>query len=243
MLVTRPAHQAEGLCRLIEAAGGRALGFPVLEIRGPADPDLARRLLAQTWDWLFFVSANAVDSALELCGGLPAPRRIAAVGQATAAAVAAAGYSVDLVPEGSFDSEALLASEAMRQVAGQRILIVRGEGGRALLGDTLGERGATVAYAEVYRRVRPERDPALLLARWDEDVNAVVATSGEILDNLVGMLGAAGRERLLGTALVVVSARMAEQAERLGFARVAVAERAQDAAIVAALCGLRGADG
>ena len=242
VLVTRPMHQAEGLCRLIEATGGRPLRFPALEIREPADPGQAKDLLAQTWDWLLFVSANAVDFALRLSGGLPPGARIAAVGQATAEALVEAGHPVDLVPDGPFDSEALLANAAMTRVAGQRILIVRGEGGRALLGDTLTERGATVAYAEVYRRACPDLDPAPLLARWEQDVQAVVATSGEILDNLLGMLGEAGRDRRLGTPLVVVSPRMAEQAAQLGFRRIAVAERAQDAAIVAALCGLRTAD-
>jgi uroporphyrinogen-III synthase len=240
VLVTRPAHQAEDLCRLIEAAGGRAWRFPALEIRPATSPEQAQALLVQPWDWLVFVSANAVALALELSGGLLAGPRIAAVGQATADALAAAGHPVDLVPGGQFDSEALLASEVMHRVAGQRILIVRGEGGRPLLGETLQGRGATLAYAEVYRRGRPLVDVAPLLARWERDVGAVVATSGEVLDNLVEMLGAAGRERLLDTPLVVVSPRMAEQARQIGFGTIETAERAQDAAIVAALCGLCG---
>lgn len=241
VLVTRPAHQCDYLCGLIEAAGGRPVRFPALEIREPADPDRAKDLLAQPWDWLVFVSANAVEHAFRLASGLPSGAKIGAVGQATADALAEAGRPVDLVPEGSFDSEALLASEAMTRVARRRILIVRGEGGRALLGDTLTERGATVAYAEVYRRACPDLDPAPLLARWERDIQAVVATSGEILDNLLGMLGETGRDQLLGTSLVVVSPRMAERAAQLGFRRIAVAERAQDAAIVAALCGLQAA--
>lgn len=238
VLVTRPAHQVEGLCRLIEAADGRAVRFPALEIRPTEHPEQARALLAQSWDWCVFVSANAVEQALGLMGRLRAGARIAAIGQATAQALAAAGYPVDLVPDGRFDSEALLESEAMHQVAGQRILIVRGEGGRGLLGETLQSRGASLAYAEVYRRVRPDLDPAPLIARWTREVDAVVATSGEVLDNLVILLGAVGREWLLATPLVVISPRMVEQARQLGFSRVEVADAAQDAALVAALCRL-----
>lgn len=238
VLVTRPAHQAEGLCRLIEAAGGRPLRFPALEIHPAPHPEAVRALFAQSWDWLVFISANAVEQAL-LIGRLPMGPRIAAVGQATAQTLAAAGHAVDLAPDNRFDTEALLTSTALHQVAGQRILILRGEGGRALLGDTLTERGARVAYAEVYRRACPVLDPAPLLARWRQDVGALVATSGEILDNLVAMLGAAGRAPLLETPLVVISPRMGEQARRLGFVEIRVAERAQDVAIVAALCALR----
>ncbi len=238
VLVTRPVHQAEGLCRLIEAAGGRALRFPTLEIRPTQHPEQSQALFAQAWDWWLFVSANAVEQTLALLGRIPAGPRIGAVGQATAEALAAAGHPVDLVPDAQFDSEALLASEAMQGVAGRRILIVRGEGGRALLAETLQARGATLAYAEIYRRGCPALDAAPLLSRWGEEIGAVVATSGEILENLVALLGAAGRERLLVTPLVVISPRLAEQARRLGFTRVLVADRAQDAAILAALCRL-----
>jgi len=32
VLITRPRHQADGFCKLIETEGGRALRFPVIEI-------------------------------------------------------------------------------------------------------------------------------------------------------------------------------------------------------------------
>lgn len=239
VLVTRPAHQAEGLCQLIEAAGGRPLRFPALAIQPTERPDAARALFAQPWDWLLFISANAVEQTRDLLGQLPDGPRLAAVGQATADALAAAGRPADLMPDTRFDSEALLASPAMQQVKGLRILIVRGVGGRALLVETLRERGAQVALAEVYRRECPRVNAAPLIARWTQEVGAVLVTSGELLDNLIELLGAAGREPLLATPLVVVSPRMAEQARQLGFSKIGVAERAQDPALVDALCALR----
>ena len=41
-------------------------------------------------------------------------------------------------------------------LAGKNIFIIRGKGGRALLGDTLSARGAQVNYVEVYKRALPE---------------------------------------------------------------------------------------
>lgn len=239
VLVTRPARQGEGLCRLIEAAGGRAIPFPTIEILPAANPDPARALLAKGWDLLIFVSVNAVEQALPLCPGgrLPGSGRLAAVGAATAAALAAAGRAPDLVPDGRFDSESLLVDPTLADMAGRRVLIVRGESGRPLLGDTLAARGARVAYAEVYRRVvPPQADADALLARWTRDVQLVTATSGEVLDNLLSLVGTAGRGRLLATALVVVSERTASAARAAGFTRVEVAERAADEALLAALC-------
>lgn len=239
VLVTRPAHQAVGLCRLIAQCGGRPLVFPALEIAPPRAPEAARRLLQREWDLVIYTSPNAVQftRSLSPTGRLPAASRVAAVGGGSARALAEAGLQPDLVPE-RFDSEGLLALPDLAQVAGRRILIVRGEGGRPLLGDTLAERGAEVNYAEVYRRARPEADAAPLLARWGRDVQAVTATSVEVLENLDSLLGGQGRGLLRDTPLLVISERMVEAAERLGFTRVLLATGAGDEAILNALCGL-----
>jgi uroporphyrinogen-III synthase len=240
VLVTRPAAQAEGLCRLIEAANGRPLAVPGIEIAPAADPREAADLLSAAWDLMYFVSPNAVAHALALVpdGSWSRVERIAAVGRATATALAEAGRAPDLVPEQRFDSETLLRMPELAEMQGRRVLIVRGDGGRALLGDTLRARGAEVAYAEVYRRLRPQFDPGPLLANWSDAVALVTATSDEVLLNLVEMLGPDGRAPLLATPLVVVAERTAETARGLGFACVQVAERAEDAAIVRSLCEL-----
>ena len=64
VLVTRPAHQSAGLCRLIEQCGGRALAFPAMEIRPPGDPKTAKQLLDRSWDLLVYISPNAVRFAV-----------------------------------------------------------------------------------------------------------------------------------------------------------------------------------
>lgn len=244
VLVTRPAAQARRLCDLIRAAGGRPIPFPTLEIAPVADPGPTRALLAQAWDLMVFVSRNAVELALDLIGDTPGPgtwpgaRRLAAVGRATAAALESAGRPPDLVPTERFDSEALLALPDLAGLAGGRVLIVRGEGGRALLGEVLSERGAEVHYAEVYRRVCPQGDPGDLIDRWPAEVHLLTATSDEVLLNLHRMLGPAGVGLALATPLVVLSERTAQTARDLGYRRVRVADRAEDGAILEALCAL-----
>jgi uroporphyrinogen-III synthase len=240
VLVTRPEAQAEALCRLIASAGGRPIPFPTILIGPARDPDAARALLAQDWDLMVFTSRNAVAQALALGGEGRWTRaaRLAAVGRATAAALEAAGRTADLVPSERFDSESLVAMPGLAEVSGQRVLIVRGEGGRALLGEVLAGRGAEVRFAEVYRRERPALDPADLIARWAGEVSLVIATSDEILLNLIEILGTAGREPLLSTPLVVVSQRTAETAQGLGVRSVRVADRAEDGAILEALCAV-----
>ena len=239
VLVTRPAHQSEGLCGLIEQCGGRPLPFPAMEIHPPEDPAEPRRLLGLAWDLVIYISPNAVrfSPPLSPTCKLPAASRVAVVGRGSAKALEAAGVQPDLVPE-RFDSEGLLALPELSRVTGRRILIVRGEGGRPLLGDTLAQRGAEVHYAEVYRRVRPMTDTAPLLARWGRDVQVVTATSVEVLENLAVMLGERGQGLLRATPLVVVSGRMEQAASRLGVEQVRRAAGAADGVLVEALCGL-----
>ena len=239
VLVTRPAHQAENLSRLIEERGGLAVRFPTLEIVALDDFSAIQSTLAQVnkYQWLVFISANAVTmygyySDSDKIKKLKSVR-IAAIGKATAQALVLAGLPVDLVPEAGYNSEALLAMPQMQQMNGQRCLIVRGEGGRDELAITLRSRGANVDYLDVYKRTIPSIDSSqlsLLIAQDKLDV--ITVTSGEALKNLLIMLEEKNHQRLLKVSLVVVSDRIRQIAADIGFKRIAVTHDPSDAAIL-----------
>ncbi len=160
VLVTRPAHQAQHLCALIEAEGGQAIAFPVLEIQDLQDSSVVMRLIQRLdeFDIAIFISANAVIKAMDLVlphRDWPSHLQIAVVGARTADALQEYGLTVDICPEEKFNSEALLGLPEMQDMANKKIVIFRGEGGRELLADTLRQRGADIEYAEVYRRSKP----------------------------------------------------------------------------------------
>lgn len=243
VLVTRPAHQAGALCALIEAAGGRATALPTIEIAPPADPVAAGALLdrLQEFDLAVFVSANAVHSVAALMQGRswPSATRIAAVGRGSALALARHGWRVDVQPAREFTSEGLLAESVLRDPSGLRVLILRGDGGRELLTDTLRARGAEVVHAEVYRRVLPAGAAAALarVAATSPAVDAVVVSSNEGLLNLYAAAGDALRAWLLSRTLIVIGTRAAALAATLGFERPAhIAAEASDEGLFAALC-------
>ena len=173
-------------------------------------------------------------------GGIPDRLDIAAIGQASGRALARHGIDRCLQPENDFSSEGLLALPRLREVAGQRIAIVCGEGGRELLVETLNARGARVDRAEVYRRERPTTaNIEGLLARWKHgEIGTVTVTSGENLRNLFDMLGVAGQDYLCDTPLIVTSARIRRIATEYGCRRLLLARDAGDDAIVAALLDL-----
>lgn len=226
ILVTRPAHQAAALAEMIRGAGGLPLLFPVLEILDTARPQALDDAIArlEAYRIAVFVSPNAVSRAMPRIlarRAWPAGLGAATVGKASAAELRRHGIATVIVPDDRFDSEALLALPELNDIAGQRIVVFRGDGGRELLGDTLRARGAQVDYVECYRRSRPAADPAPLLAAWAGGfLHAVTATSSEGLRNLHAMVGARGRDALLATPLFVPHPRIAGAARALGFTRV-----------------------
>jgi uroporphyrinogen-III synthase len=232
VLVTRPAHQAENLCRLIEAEGGVALKLPLLTVEPSTHLPEAQRQLAAAHDWWIFTSVNAVRHAAIAADAWRS--RLAAIGPATASALAAAGGAAAATPLAGASSEALLELPELAQVAGQRILIVTGEGGLDVLERGLRARGALVERAEVYRRVAlPYPPDAVVSALRKTDV--IVATSGQSLEHLLRLTPEESRKLLLRKRLVVPSTRMLEKARALGFVHAPhVAEPVSDAAFCAA---------
>jgi uroporphyrinogen-III synthase len=239
VLVTRPAHQAENLSRLIDERGGVAVRFPTLAIVALEDSCTIQNTLAHLdkYQWLIFISANAVTMHSYQSDGGKIEKfksvRIAAIGKATAQALGLAGLPVDLVPEGGYNTEALLAMPQMQQMRGQSCLIVRGEGGREELATTLRKRGANVEYLDIYKRIIPGIDStqvSLLLAQDKLDV--ITVTSGEALQNLLIMLEEKHHQRLFVVPLVVISNRIRQIAAGMGFKRIAVTNCPSDVAIL-----------
>ncbi len=240
VLVTRPAHQAEPFCRLVEAAGGRAVRFPVIEIAPPQDPEKLQRQIRRLddFDLAIFISPNAAERAVAAIMAerdFPAGLQRAAIGRKTARRLEALGYPAQIVPDKGFDSEALLALPEMQTVAGKNIIIFRGGPGRGLLADTLRARGAQVEYADVYRRIMPK--PARPLASLLGDVDVVAVTSNEGLQNLFDMVDTVAHEKLRQKPLLAGSRRVVELAAKLGWNKIIIpAKNPGDDAMLDALC-------
>ena len=185
ILITRPAGQGATLADLIRAEDGIPIVFPVIEIRDVADvkPLLALIDRLGDFDIAVFISANAVAKAMNLVlprRAWPGRVRVATIGKGSEKALKRFGFTDIIAPTGRFDSEALLELAPLVEVAGKRVVIFRGDGGREFLGDTLAARGAVVEYAECYRRVRPDADVGPLLKLWARgELDGITVTSSE----------------------------------------------------------------
>nr|WP_148252616.1 uroporphyrinogen-III synthase [Aidingimonas lacisalsi] len=138
-------------------------------------------------------------------------------------------------------SEALLALPSLQHLDEEKVLLVAGVGGRTALTETLTSRGARLTRLALYRRVVTSPQGAMRDCLSDGLFDALIVSSGELLEHLAGWCGSAA----LNQPLIVSSQRLATLAVNLGFAdpRVAAGATATKlAAMTARVCGLEGGD-
>lgn len=240
VLVTRPGPRGEALAAAIEALGLAVARFEALRLE--TLPETPERRAA----WLDFdhfrrvvvVSPFAADCLAEALDRywpqLPLGIDYYAVGGATAAALhARLGVRVHIPPveAGEETSEALLALGSLRDLSGERVLLVAGEGGRPVLADALAARGARITRLALYRRLPLDPPPDMQHRLARGDYRALVVSSGEILEHLARWC----RDAALNQPVIVSSARLATLAGRLGFRAPVVASGATPAALAAAV--------
>ena len=194
--------------------------FPAIEIEDVAAPAALERL--NEFDLAIFVSPTAVAKVMPQVRAWPPKLRAAAVGAGTRRELERHGVAKVIAPQGGADSEALLATPELKRFNGERIVIFRGEDGRALLGDTLAARGASVEYAACYRRTRPKAHPP----SWKPgELDAITVSSAQGLANLFEMLDPG---LLKATPLFVPHPRIADQARSRAVREVLVAGPSDD---------------
>ena len=241
VLVTRPNPQGKILCEKIQMLGGATVYLPTIEF---ASPIQEIKPISNVYDWIIFISPEAVLRSIHLITPLPEKTRVASIGEGTANALHKANIAKVVYPEQNWTSEGLLDLAFFKNVHQQKILLVRGEDGREILAETLVDRGALVDHLPVYRRVVPDypnrSEYTELLVKKKIDI--VVCTSGESLHNLMTILGAENQSLLIDLAIIVVSSRLVEIAKQYHFARIFQAKNASHQAIIDTLCFIKGKD-
>ncbi len=244
VLITRPVMPASRTAVRVAALGATPLIFPTLIIEPPADSVPLKVALSKIADYYaaLFVSPSAAEMALAPMSStpfkLPAALHVFAPGPGTAEELSRLGVERVEMPESSFDSEGLLALPSMQAAAvkGKRVVIFRGNDGRELLREELLRRGAIVDAITAYHRRAPSIPATGLLELLrGGKVNAISAMSSDAITNLVPLVPAQEREKILFPISVYAShARIVESARALGFRNV-VETQAGDAGLITAL--------
>jgi uroporphyrinogen-III synthase len=231
VLITRPAGQGDVLLEGARALGAQATHIPLLVITPKADPELvhvAARL--ECYRAVLFVSANAVQAswpALTGQGAWPLSLPAAAIGPGTARVLRDHGVQKVIMPERCFDSEGLMALSffSKSNVLGQSYALIRGEGGRDFMAQTLRQRGAVVDEVASYqRRLNPDALPALHQLFEQTPPTLIVISSSESLQRLMAVVSIDLSTALRKIPLVVPHSRIADAAQALGFEVVTVTE-------------------
>ena len=118
--------------------------------------------------------------------------KVAAIGEATAAAAYKAGLAVALIPE-NYVAESLIEALSA-QVSGQQILLARAAIARDVIPDALRAEGAIVDIVDAYRNVMPESAPGQLRRALAAGIDAATFTSSSSVIHLADAARAAGIE-------------------------------------------------
>lgn len=234
VVITRPRAQAAGLAAAVAALGRTPVLLPLLEIAPLPDQTNLKTVLASLADYALvaFVSPNAIDAAFAHIAAWPDGVALAVLGEGSRAALADHGVTdanARIASPGldaGSDSESLLRALDLSALAGQRVLIVRGESGRELMADGFTAAGAIVTTVAAYRRSVPSLDDALAatLHRLLDTPSDWIVTSSEALRGLIALVEqlepADTVSKLQHQHWIVPHARIAETARTLGLARV-----------------------
>jgi uroporphyrinogen-III synthase len=245
VLITRPRGAAEVFSAQLQALGAYCRCVPVMQITEVQEPSQRQRIKSLIMDFdryqiAIFISQNAVHFGLEWIDQywpqLPQDTRYLAIGSATAKGLNRYITAQIEVADQAMNSENLLELPSLKDVAGKKVLIFRGIGGRETLAKSLLERGAEVDYCELYSR----QVPSGLALRLSETQfgdgltgkRRICVHSGESLHNLEQSIDDSVRERWHQTPLLVPGERVAELAYSLGYCSVVVATNASDRCVI-----------
>lgn len=252
VIVTRPAAQAAEWLAQLQAHGIDAVALPLIGIAPAAEP----QALATAWSELalehlvVFVSPNAVAqffAARPSSAVWPAAALAASTGPGTTRALRAEGLSAAQIVEPAadsprFDSEALWRELSSRDWRAERVLIVRGDGGRDWLADTLRAQGARVEHVTAYRRSAPPLDDTarmLLRAALKAPQHHLWwFSSSEAIDHLAGLVPPGGTAPWRLARALASHPRIAERARQTGFGQV-IETRPALADVVACIQSIR----
>lgn len=195
VLVPRGGPWGDTVAADLRAQGAQPVIAPMINFAPAADSTTVtralERLAAGEYDWLTATSATTVDVLQSYRAVIPASTKVAAVGETTAAALAAAGYRVDFVPTEDNSAKGLLAEwrEATGGAEGLRVLTLRSEIAKPTLTNGLAQMGHSVDAVVAYRTVGVPVNEKIVADVRSGSVNAILVTSGSVAEQVAAQLG------------------------------------------------------
>lgn len=245
VLVTRPDQQGKALCEMLNKEGIAAWHLPLFSIEAGRELNQLPNKMSQlkAGDYVLAVSKNAVSYASESLYNAGFHWRedlhYFAVGQRSAEFFSSHSEQNVHFPFAQENSEGLLNLPFMQDLTDKQILILRGNGGRELFPQQAQQRGASLDIVECYQRIPIQYDrqqQSDMLKR--AGINTIFITSSEILHLLVEFVPEEEHSWLKSCNLIVVSQRIAQVAQQLGWQQITIAPRADNQSLLDAVLTL-----
>lgn len=239
VFISRPRQEAEVLAGLLAPLGLQAVVQPAfeyasLDLRAFDPHGYARFEAAATGSLAVFTSPRAVRHGL---AQLPRQRllrlSVAAIGPATAAALAASGVPVAVADDAGYTSEALLKTLAA-ETPGEAFIVAAPGGRRALL-EGLSALGWRTGMLMVYQARAAELDPEAVAALGKAEALLSVWTSANAMNALAQRLPPAAWFRVCRGEWLVISERLKRLARAYGPTRIHLADGPGNNALLAAV--------
>lgn len=228
ILITRPEQKLTKSVETFRRAGVATTGCAPVTIAACTDAATAcqHKLIHSQPDIVIVTSAFAVP-ALPSPAGMRSDILWFAVGNTTAMALQEAGFTAT-VPEQQ-NSEGLLALSQLQDAKSRQIVIIKGQGGRTTLANTLLAQGNHVEVYDVYQREKLNKP--VLTDNWQwQQITGIVATSAEMAEQLFRFYDG---KTLQAQRWLTVSERIAAHVKSLGVINVGVCNDASDNALIA----------
>ena len=153
VIITRPEQTALALSEKLRSNQINFLCDPAIRIHA-LQPVMNH--LDEIYDYSIFISMNAVmlglPKLLAHYSSQDALGHCIGVGPSTRQKLLDFEIRRVTIPRAGFSSEGVLALPILQSVSNQRVLLVKGRGGRSLMAQTLSYRGASVDTLEAYER-------------------------------------------------------------------------------------------
>ena len=239
VFISRPRQEAEELAGLLAPLGLQTIVQPAFEyaplnLRASDPQGFARFEAAAPGSLAVFTSPRAVQYGL---AQLPRQRllqlSVAAIGPATAAALAASGIPATVADAAGYTSEAVLKTLAA-ETPGEAFIVAAPGGRRALL-EGLSALGWRTAMLMVYQARAAELDSAAVAALGKAGALLSVWTSGNAMNALAQRLPPAAWFGVCRGEWLVISERLKRLARAYGPNRIHLADGPGNDALLAAI--------
>ncbi|GAB2512661.1 hypothetical protein GCM10027064_08040 [Microbacterium petrolearium] len=216
VLVPRGGPWGDGVAATLRSKGAVPVIAPLINFAPTDDVATLEAAISDLrdgrFDWITVTSATTVDVLYAYQATIPETTKVAAVGETTAAALAAVGYRVDLVPEIENSAAGLAHQMIELETEPRRVLALRSEIAKPVLTTALRKAGHDVRSVVAYRTIGVPVSDRVARDVETGRINAILVTSGSVAEQVREQFPKIPDQ----TVIAAIGPRTARDAERVG---------------------------